>query len=108
MNRNPEARKTLGEILRAWRAENGLSQEELAARADFDRTYVGSVERGETNLSFEGIWQFLHGLNRSWSDLGRCLDAEPALRRRPITRSRDRALRKPSAPLVSSFATRDQ
>jgi transcriptional regulator with XRE-family HTH domain len=77
----------LGRILRGWREENALSQEAFAREADLDRTYVGSVERGETNLSFEGVWQFLHALGRSWADLGAALDREPTLRARPRTRT---------------------
>lgn len=40
-----------GEALRKFRLDAGLSQEELAARADLHRTYVGDVERGERNVS---------------------------------------------------------
>jgi transcriptional regulator with XRE-family HTH domain len=87
LNRNPQARSALGRILRGWREDKGLSQEAFARQADLDRTYVGSVERGETNLSFEGVWQFLHALGHSWADLGAMLDREPALRMRPHTRT---------------------
>jgi hypothetical protein len=55
------------------------------------RTYVGAVERGETNLSFEGVWQFLHALGRSWSELGHALDREPALKARPSTRGTNKS-----------------
>lgn len=91
MNRNPEARKALGEILRNWRVEKGLSQQELAARADVDRTRVGHVERGEINVSFEGLWQFLFALGHSWTDLGQQLDTAAAFKKRPTTRSNGRA-----------------
>ena len=40
-----------GEALRARRKALGISQEELAAKAGLDRSYVGGVERGEHNLS---------------------------------------------------------
>jgi len=59
-----------------------ISQEELAERADVDRTYVGTVERGETNVSFEGILKFLHALGRSWTELGSQLDRELGLKGR--------------------------
>ena len=38
-------REVLARNLRRYRAERGLSQEELAHRADVDRTYVSSLER---------------------------------------------------------------
>mgnify|MGYP001575157250 CR=1 FL=1 len=33
----------------------GISQEELADRAGLHRTYVGSVERGERNISVDSM-----------------------------------------------------
>jgi transcriptional regulator with XRE-family HTH domain len=85
VNRNPNARKALGRVLRKWREEKGVSQERFAHLADFDRTYIGAVERGVKNLSFEGLWQFLRALDRSWTDLGKALDREPALKAKPVT-----------------------
>jgi len=41
----------LGENVRAFRHSQGISQEELAGRSGLHRTYVGSVERGERNIS---------------------------------------------------------
>ena len=40
------AREILAANLRAARRRHGLSQEELAYRADIDRTYVSALERG--------------------------------------------------------------
>jgi transcriptional regulator with XRE-family HTH domain len=41
--------------VRARRKELGLSQEELADRAQVHRTFVGHVERAETNVSIDNI-----------------------------------------------------
>lgn len=41
--------------LRGVRQARGLSQEKLADLAGLHRTYVGSVERGETNISIDNI-----------------------------------------------------
>jgi transcriptional regulator with XRE-family HTH domain len=41
--------------VRARRKELGLSQEELADRAQVHRTFIGHVERAETNVSIDNI-----------------------------------------------------
>lgn len=42
---------TIGSNIRFHRKKLGLSQEQLADLADLHRTYIGSVERGERNIS---------------------------------------------------------
>lgn len=42
-----------GRHIRETRLNLGYSQEELAARANLDRTFVGRVERGEFRISLE-------------------------------------------------------
>lgn len=44
-----------GSVVRSHRLALGISQEELAARAKVHRTYIGSVERGERNISLLNI-----------------------------------------------------
>ena len=44
-----------GRNLKRLRTSAGLSQEELAARANLHRTYVSSVERGNRNVSLQNI-----------------------------------------------------
>lgn len=44
-----------GSVVRSHRLALGVSQEELAARAKVHRTYIGSVERGERNISLLNI-----------------------------------------------------
>lgn len=48
-------RLTLARNLRRLRAERGISQEELAELAGLHRTYVGSIERSERNVSIDNI-----------------------------------------------------
>jgi len=54
-NRAAAVQKQFGSRMRALRQQQGLSQEELAYKCDLDRTYVGSVERGERNISLVNI-----------------------------------------------------
>ena len=41
----------IGARIRALRLQINFSQEKLAFRSELDRTYIGSVERGERNIS---------------------------------------------------------
>jgi CheY-like chemotaxis protein/DNA-binding XRE family transcriptional regulator len=46
---------TLGIVVRTCRQSLGITQEELAWRADLHRTYIADVERGARNLSLQSI-----------------------------------------------------
>ena len=46
------ALEALGNRIREKRKARGWTQEELAAKAGIDRSYIGGVERGERNLTF--------------------------------------------------------
>lgn len=74
MPRSPEDRTYLewfGRRLRVIRKGAGLSQEELARRADLDRSYVGQVERGERNITLLNICKLAGALG---VPVGRLLD----------------------------------
>ncbi len=43
--------KELGQRIRSFRTEKGMTQEALAEKAGLHPTYVGQVERGEKNLT---------------------------------------------------------
>lgn len=55
-------RAEFGNRVRSVRQNLGLSQEDLAHRAGLDRTYVGSVERGERNVSLDNIHRLARAL----------------------------------------------
>jgi transcriptional regulator with XRE-family HTH domain len=45
----------LGQRIRELRTERGYSQEGFADKCGVHRTFMGSIERGESNLSFGNI-----------------------------------------------------
>lgn len=57
------ARLTFAANLRSMRQGLGISQEELAELAGLHRTYIGSVERGERNISVDNIDVLAKALN---------------------------------------------
>ncbi len=63
------ARKRLAANLRATRSRLGISQEGLADLAGLHRTYVGSIERGERNVSIDNIERLASALDLDVLDL---------------------------------------
>ena len=59
----------LGEDIKHFRKECGLSQEKLAELANLHRTYVGGVERGERNISLLNLVRLANALEVSVADL---------------------------------------
>lgn len=65
----PAPRSTLARNIRRLRAERDISQEELADLAGLHRTYVGSVERSERNISIDNIGKLATALGVTPSKL---------------------------------------
>jgi len=55
--------KAVGDKIRDIRQDRGISQEDLAFKAGLDRTYVGSVERGERNISLINLERIMRALD---------------------------------------------
>ncbi|MGO9180058.1 MAG: helix-turn-helix domain-containing protein [Candidatus Limnocylindrales bacterium] len=66
---HPELLVAFGAAVRRLRRERGWSQEEFADRVGVHRTYMGSVERGERNLSLLNIARMADALHVTLSAL---------------------------------------
>jgi transcriptional regulator with XRE-family HTH domain len=72
-----ELPKIIGERIRTFRKEKGLSQEELAEIANLHSTYIGQLERGEKNATLESIEKVAKALEISLEDLFRSIHPDP-------------------------------
>ena len=61
--------KTVGQRIRNYRTQLGLSQEKLAELSRCHPTYIGQLERGEKNATLESIDKIATSLNISLSKL---------------------------------------
>ena len=68
--------KCLGTVIRARRAKLGYSQESFADEVGVHRTYMGSVERGERNVSLKNILAIAKSLGIPASTLIALAEAE--------------------------------
>jgi len=73
VSRGPKqrARRVFAANLRRLREARNLSQERLAALAKLHRTYVGSVERAERNISIDNMEKLAAALGVPLADLVR-------------------------------------
>jgi transcriptional regulator with XRE-family HTH domain len=91
-----------GAIVRTLRQRLGVSQEELAWRADLHRTYLADVERGQRNISLSSIVKVVRALGVSLAEFFHAfeeyfqspVETPPALKANPTTRPK--AARKPA------------
>jgi len=64
-----ELRRIFAQCVREQRKRLGISQEELADRALVHRTFIGAVERAETNVSIDNIARISVALGVKAADL---------------------------------------
>lgn len=69
MKTRSSARRIFAENLRKARLAKKLSQEDLAELSGLHRTYVGSVERAERNVSIENMERLSVAVSVSLPDL---------------------------------------
>ena len=63
-----DIKQLVGKRIRELRNKLGVSQEELAAMVELDRTYITSVESGKRNISIVNIEKLAAALNVSLAE----------------------------------------
>lgn len=58
-----------GQLVRKYRKEKNISQEQLALLCNMDRSYLGRIERGEVNPTLEKIYELAAVLQITANDL---------------------------------------
>lgn len=61
--------KIIGQCIRNYRTQKGLSQEKLAELAGCHPTYIGQLERGEKNATLESVEKIASAMDISLSEL---------------------------------------
>jgi DNA-binding XRE family transcriptional regulator len=61
--------KALGQRIRELRSGQGYSQESFADHCGVHRTFMGTIERGESNLSFSNLVKVSQGLSITLAEL---------------------------------------
>jgi transcriptional regulator with XRE-family HTH domain len=69
VNLNSEILIMFGERVRLLRKRMGISQEELAYKANLHRTYIGMIERAEKNITLLNIEKIAVALKVPVTDL---------------------------------------
>lgn len=69
MKNDINIRRVFAGNMRRLRTEKGCSQEKLAELCGLHRTYIGSVEREERNISIDNIAKIAKALNVSHLEL---------------------------------------
>lgn len=64
-----------GRAVRQVRKNRGFSQEAFADLCGIDRSYMGCVERGESNLALVNIEKIVRALNMPLSEFFKFVDA---------------------------------
>jgi transcriptional regulator with XRE-family HTH domain len=60
---------SVGSAIRQVREDRQISQEELGARANLDRSYISSVENGKRNISLENLHLIARSLGVSLTEI---------------------------------------
>ena len=61
--------KRVGQVIKAVRELQGVSQEKLAEMAEIDRTYVSMIERGKRQPTLEVAYRIANALSTKLSEI---------------------------------------
>jgi ribosome-binding protein aMBF1 (putative translation factor) len=67
---------SVASAIKHFRKEKRLSQEELADKANLDRTYISGVERGVRNITLDSLDQIIRALDVSVVEFFNCATKE--------------------------------
>ena len=77
--RPEQALRLLGDTIRTFRKQRGLTQRALAARVGLASTYVSAIERGQRNITIGTLLHIAAALEVPLSMLLQPLEARPDL-----------------------------
>ena len=67
-------KSNIGQRIKELRLIKGISQEQLALRAELDRTYMTSVENGKRNISIQNIEKIIKALETTFEEFFKGFD----------------------------------
>lgn len=80
--------RALGEAIKTFRKQRGMTQEQLAERAELHPTYIAKLESGERFPSLETLIELAHALDIPLSSIVKSLEPDKEL---AVVRDADRA-----------------
>lgn len=75
MAQDRRIQKAIGIAVRELREQQGLSQQVLAQKGGFHRTYISKIERGEVAIRFITFLQLAEALNVSIIEFSRLIES---------------------------------
>jgi len=88
----------VGERIQAYRRNIGLTQADLAEKAELHTAYVGQIERGERNATLKSIEKISRALNVPFEVLFEAI----------VTGDNDNAVAKEAYNLITSMPEKEQ
>lgn len=64
-----ELRAYVSQSLRAYRIEQGMTQEEVADQAEMNPSHLGKIERGQDNATIDVVDRIIRAMNATYHDV---------------------------------------